>query len=435
MVEIESKSEGTSAERSIDVLVVGGGPAGLCFSAEAAKLGLRTTVIASGLGEIWEKSYGVFAKDLAGVDLTEAVRKSFNRPLVTVTGREPIDLGEQYLRFDTGGLQSLLFQRAAKAGVRFLSGTVNSVEFDSASNTTVCKTTLAPGPGDAHSDTRGANIRATLVVDASGGRLLEPGAKATIPMGYQSAYGEWVEVPDHPFAEDEMSLMDYRAVGSAGPASFMYAMPETGTARGPGTVFVQETVLVGESPVSMGRLRERLFQRLSLLGIRPTRTLGTERCVIPLGGALPAKHGILLPFGASAGFIHPATGYQLATAFHLAPQIARIVAERLPLGAPAVVASALEEMWPDSKRRAYRFYELGAFTLGTFSPEVMEEFIGDFFCLPGRRWQRFMAGTMDSTEIAETMWRVFARARGSLRTRLLGGASRATSRLFSEKPN
>lgn len=418
-----------------DVLVVGGGPAGLHLAAETAKLGLSTTVIAFGLGETWAKSYGAFAKDVAVRDLTEAVRRSFHHPLVTVGSREPIHLGEEYLRFDTGGLQSLLFKRAEVSGVKFLSGTVSDVQFDEASGVTSCAATVSPGPGEPYLGPRALKLEARIVVNAAGGLLREPGAPLSSPMGYQSAYGEWIEVHEHPFADGEMSLMDYRSLSNSGPASFLYAMPETGSAGGPGTVFVQETVLVGESPLPMSFLRDRLQKRLSTLGMHPTRTLGTERCVIPLGGALPPKSGVMLPFGAAAGFVHPATGYQLGTAFELAPEVAQVVAERLKWGARDVAASALEQMWPDSKRRAYRFYELGAATLGTLPPDVMEEFVFDFFRLPGRRWQRFMAGSMDSTEIAETMWRVFARAPASLRTKLFRGASRVTSRLLNETLN
>lgn len=423
-----------------DVLVIGGGPAGLCLAAEVAKLGLTTTVIASGLGETWERSYGTFAKDVATADLGEAVKRRFSCPLVQVSSREPIALSESYLRFDTGALQSLLFERAARADVQFLSGTVSTVEFDAQSKRTVCGASMVPGPGDAHSEARTVQLEARVVVNASGGELPGPNWHRVTPTGYQSAYGEWIEVPEHPFAEGEMSLMDYRRLDStrpdeAFPASFLYALPESGGRRGPGTLFVQETVLVSRVPVPMPILRERLTRRLDQLGLRRTRTLGTERCVIPLGGALPDKRGIVLPFGAAAGLVHPATGYQLATALTLAPEVGRIVAERLPCGVDDVVSAALEHMWPDKNRRARRFYELGAATLASLSPSMMEEFIGEFFSLPGGRWQRFMAGTMGASEIAETMWRIFMLARGPLRAQLIRSGSSVTSRHFLQTSN
>src|SRR5690606_31912220 len=110
--------------------------------------------------------------------------------------------------------------------------------------------------------------------------------------------------------------------------SFLYAMPEVGAPRGPGTLFVQETVLVSEESVAMPRLQARLRHRLTSMGIEATRTLGIERCLIRMGGTLPSPGSSMLPFGASAGLVHPATGYQIATAFTLGPALARLIAER-----------------------------------------------------------------------------------------------------------
>jgi lycopene beta-cyclase len=143
----------------------------------------------------------------------------------------------------------------------------------------------------------------------------------------------------------------------------------------------------------------------------------------------------MLPFGAAAGFVHPATGYQLATALRLAPIVARVVSEHFMRPHADLVSSAIEQMWPERQRSAYRFYELGAATLGTLSPGMMEEFIGEFFHLPGRRWQRFMAGSMSATEIAETMWCIFARVPRSLRNTLLRRGTSVTTRYFAQKFN
>lgn len=426
--------------RKSDVLVVGGGPAGLFLASELAERGLRTTVVASRLGETWDRSYGAFAKDLSTTEVDGAVKRSFARPLVQVSSRPPLALSEVYLRFDTGALQASLFERAERAGVEFLSGTVDGVEINSQQDSVTCLARLAPGPGESHHEDRPRRLSARLIVNASGGALRGQGEHAVRPVGYQSAYGEWIEVPGHEFAAQEMTLMDYRPSGTEpesreGPASFLYALPETGEARGPGTIFVQETVLVSEAPVPMSLLRDRLGRRLASLGLLRERTLGTERCVIPLGGALPDPSARILPFGAAAGFVHPATGYQLATAFRLAPSVAEVVAEGLSRGKDDVVSSAILHMWPENRRRAYRFYELGALTLATLDGETMESFIGDFFSLRGGRWQRFMSGSMDAAEIAETMWRIFAHARGNLRAKLLRGGSTVTSRLLVERMN
>lgn len=440
MVERVVKGGAKPSERAPDVLVVGAGPAGLALAAELARRGLSTTVVAERLGETWERSYGTFARDLPDTGLEEAIKRTFHRPLVRAGEGPAILLSEAYVRFDTVALQALLMERAARAGVHLLSGAVDAVEFDPETQQPTCRARLLPGPGELQNDERSESLSARLVVNATGGALREQGIGAARPVGYQSAYGEWIDVTDHCFAEGEMSLMDYRPAGglAEGPkalGSFLYAMPETGPARGPGTLFVQETVLVSDAPVAMSMLRERLGARLESMGLVRARTLGTERCVIPLGGALPDPRARLLPFGAAAGFVHPATGYQLATALSLVQGVAEIVAWGLESGRKDVISAALEHMWPESRRRAYRFYELGAATLATLDAPMMEEFIGDFFALRGGRWQRFMSGTMDAAEIAETMWRVFGRARGTLRARLIRGGSAVTTRLIAQKMN
>lgn len=423
-----------------DVLVVGAGPSGLAIAAELARLGLATTVVAPRLGETWERSYGAFRRDLPDTSLDAAVRRTFVRPLVRVSASPPIALSETYVRFDTVALQTLLVERAARSGVQLLSGSIDRVEFEPESQAPVCRASLDPGPGEKQIEPRRVRLPARLVVNASGGALITEGAPRALPVGYQSAYGEWIDVAEHGLADGEMFLMDYRPSGSGSSSqksfgSFLYAMPETGPAHGPGVLFVQETVLIGEAPAPMSVLRERLGRRLKSMGLHSARTLGTERCVIPLGGALPDPRARLLPFGAASGFVHPATGYQLAKALRLAPEIARVVAEGLESGREDVVSSAIEHMWPEAARRSYRFYELGAATLATLDADMMEEFIGDFFSLSGGRWQRFMSGAMDAAEIAETMWRVFVRARGALRARLIQGGSTATSRVIAQKMN
>ncbi len=403
------------------------------LAAEVATLGLRTILISPQLGEVWERSYGTFSRDLTDGTLGPAVKRRFSNPLVQVDEGSPVALSEEYLRFDTNALQSLLFERCGRAGVRLLSGTVVRVDRSERSSHSDCLCRVAPGPGDPGFEERGARILASLVINATGGRFRGPDEPAHEPFLFQSAYGQWIEVTQHPFRTGEMSFMDYRPTGTDDPASFLYAMPEVENPDRSTTLFVQETVLVSEKPVPMPRLQARLKKRLDDMRLEATRVLGVERCLIPMGGTLPSHGCTMLPFGASAGLVHPATGYQIATAFSLSPPLARLISERISKGDRTVIDEGLEFMWPASRRRAYRFYELGAATLATLDSRVMREFIHEFFQLSGGRWQRFMAGSMEAGEIAETMWRIFARSPTSLQTQLIRGGSAVTSRLLAQR--
>lgn len=389
-------------ERRTVVTVAGGGPAGLAVAAALARVGFRTRVVTKDPEAPWPNSYGCFEEAAVGLDLDEAVIARFANPTIS-TDTGPRSLNAPYLRFDSERLRTLLLTRALAAGV-----TVEEGEVDAA-------------PGE----------ESELLIDATGAMSRLWRGERPVPTGVQSAYGLWLQVSPAVASSasvsstaPEMSLMDYRGTQSEACPSFLYSMRESET-----RLFVQETVLVQRTPISLELLRTRLFSRLRRMGISTEHILAEERCVIPMGVAIPNRlpRPRVLPFGAAAGLIHPATGYQLTRALHRSGELARDLARADAEGGSAhdLAKTGYARLWNDERRRAFEMYRLGAGILMDLDGRAMQRFVRAFFALEKQTWFRFMEGQLGAPEILDAMWKVFRNAPGGLRLKLL---SRGTIR-------
>ena len=221
-----------------------------------------------------------------------------------------------------------------------------------------------------------------------------------------------------------MTLMDWSPLELPHePASFLYAIPER-----EGRLFVQETCLASRQPVPFSLLAQRLELRISRLQLNSTLRLGVEHCVIPMGSGLPLRAQQVLPFGAAAGFIHPATGYQLTRSLRAAPLIAAAIQASLPQGRQAAVDRALEVMWPTECRNQFALYQMGLEIILGMSPAQLRSFMTRFFRLPTPLWLGFMEGSLPTRDIASAMWRVFTHSPTSLRLQLLQHGALSGSR-------
>jgi lycopene cyclase-like protein len=390
-----------------EMVVGGAGPAGLALATELAGRGFSVTVVAPSPRRAWDRSYGSFERDLAGLGLESAVSHRFGTPRVELDGASQA-LEAPYLRLDTSRLQALLLERAERAGVSLQSAAVDEVSARGAGTEVLVS-----------AEGRQSRLATRLFVDARGRDAEVRRGSASTPRGLQLAYGEWLEVESHGFGPGEMSLMDYRSVtqDQGGPATFLYALPE-----GPTRLFAQETVLATAAPLPLERLRRRLYSRLALLGVRVRAVLGVERCVIPMGGGLPERRSATLPFGAAAGMVHPATGYQLARALRRAPLVAEAVASAArdaSATASELAEAGLDALWPEAERRAFSLYHLGLRALLRFDAARTRDFVREFFRLPTPSWVGFMEGALSPTEVAGAMWRLFLRAPLPLRLELV----------------
>lgn len=379
--------------------VAGGGPAGLAIAAACARQGLQTRLVCPTPDAPWANSYGAWEDSVQKFDLQAAVQARFAAPLV-ITNQSRRRLDAAYLRFDTTRLKRLLTQRAESAGVSIVEGTMTSSDLDDAG----------------------------LVIDATGARSSLWRNEKPSFTGFQSAYGLWLEDSSSEPRVGEMVLMDYRGRNNEDPPSFLYAMRET-----PNRLFVQETVLVHGRARPMSELRDALWLRLKSQGIDPSAIVAEEQCVIPMGSdilhVLPRAN--VLPFGAAAGLVHPATGYQLGRALDLAEPVARTIFEASIEGPEAAARAAYQFIWSQEHRAAWELYRVGAEILMDFDRLQMQRFTEAFFGLPIARWLGFMEGRLSTLSILDSMWRVFRRSPGGLRLRLVAGGSRRGCRALS----
>lgn len=385
-----------------DLVVLGAGPAGLALARASARLGMHVRCLAPSPHAGWERSFGVWACELAELADLAIVEASWASPYVHLGASGRRVLGAGYARLDVIALQDRLLATSVAEGVQIEAGAATAVEHTTNSSRVVLES--------------GRVIDAAVVVDATGGDspwIARSGARRP---AFQSAYGELIEAECHGFDREQMCLMDLRAPSptpsDTDPPSFLYALP-----LGNDRLFVEETSLVGRPAVAQSVLEGRLARRLAGAGISSSRVISRERCLIAMGTALPRGDQRTLAFGAAAGLVHPATGYQLARSLALAPQVAAKLAVD---GDPAVrVRHAYDVMWPSSRRRAWELFVFGMEALLRLDTDGTGAFFRAFFDLPIETWLAFLRGTLTPAQIFTAMCGVLARGDGQTRRELL----------------
>lgn len=396
-----------------DVVVVGTGPAGLAAAAACAGQGLGVTVLAEDHEAPWPQTFGVWVDELAGLGLQHTLADRW--PAVTVRlGQTPARrLERAYGRLDNDLLRSALAARLEQAGARRTTGRAVGAEHDRAG------TTVRTAAGD--------RLRCRLAIDASGHRpaLLVAG-RGRAP-AVQTAFGMVARFSCSPIPAGTMLLMDYRdpsagAMPGPGPPTFLYGLP-----LADGCHLLEETVLASRPALDLARLEARLVTRLDTLGVRVEEQVAVERVHIPMGGPLPAPGQRVVGFGAAAGMVHPATGYQVGTALARAPRLASALARALdgPGATPERVAAAgWRAVWPADLLRQRALHTLGLESLLRFGPEDTRAFFGAFFDLPPYRWRGFLSGERSVGALAATMLALFTRVPRGVRTALAATAAR-----------
>jgi len=404
-----------------EVCVVGAGPAGLALATALAKRGVTVDLLDPAPHQPWAPTYGVWEDDVAAKHVARAIDHRWRHAAVhTDTGTHLLE--RPYLRLHTGRLHAQAIQDALDAGVVLQPSRV-----------------LALGAHTRRSQpifTSVGTRHARLVVDATGRGLPETHAlrPASVGPGVQVAYGQRITVDQHPWATDTLTLMDWRRLRDVGPhagdteqhPTFLYALPFSET-----EVFVEETVLSTRPARPIAECEARLQARLRQLGVGVREVHETERCFIPMGGPLPVlerSERALLPFGAAAGLVHPATGYSLATSLRLAPVVADTLVEALSVtDGRGAARAAWQTIWPLEARRNRALYQYGLDLLVDLPLHAMQRFYDAFFSADGARpsedqlWKGYMADRLSTAKVATLMARVFAAADPHTRLKLMRG--------------
>lgn len=376
------------------MLVAGAGPAGWAIAGGCARLGLDTALIDPAPDRPWRSTYGAWRGELP-VELASTVAAS-GRGCAIGTVRHELEW--DYAVLDNGALR----ERLASPGVRVRTGRVR--------------------PGDGH--------EAAVLVDATGQRRsLLVGARRP-QAAEQTAVGVVVDAGvAAPLVEPGRALfMDWRPHhGEHGWPSFLYGVPVA-----PGRVLLEETSLARRPGLGLAVLRRRLRARLAGHGIEVgDRT--EERVRFVVDTPLPpwrARCGRVVPFGAAAPLIHPATGFSVAAALRLAPRLAVAVRDGLDgsgsdsgrrRSAPQAraAAAAWHTVWSRSALAVHGLRRTGLEALLAMPPRQVPEFFDVFFGLPERHRWAYLTGREDLAGIAAAMRALFVAAPWPLRAHLV----------------
>ncbi|PSL51092.1 lycopene cyclase (CrtL-type) [Saccharothrix carnea] len=344
----------------MDVVVVGGGPAGRALARACAARGLGTAVVDPNPGRRWRATYAAWVDELPA-DAPVAFSTSKAR---AVTTAEHV-ITRAYAVLDNERLWRLPDEVRVAAG-RVVGRTATSV-------------TLADG-----------RVLTGRVVDASGavgGRAAQTAVGVVVPA--ESA---------RPFVgADEALIMDWRKPPAATTSdpTFLYAIPVSAD-----EVLLEETSLARRPGLPLRELRLRLHARLAVHGIAVPEA--EERVRIPLDGR--PRDGA---FGAAAGWVHPATGYSVAAALRRAPVVADAI-----MNGRGVRRSAAE--------RAVRVLRSrGLEALLALRPDEVPEFFNGFFQLSDSLQRDYLGGHDDLRGTVRAMLRLFGSASWAMRGRLV----------------
>jgi lycopene beta-cyclase len=381
----------------MDVLVVGGGPAGLAIAGACGQLGLTTGVVDPAPDRPWTATYGMWSGELPG-DLPRCVVAA--RAAGRAIAVSEHQLGWEYSVLDVSALRAHLADGLTDVHVH-AARVVGSPEAGVVA--------LADG----------SHLRAAVVIDAGGGsRPLDLGTSRR-PAAAQTAYGLVLdEEAAAPFvAPGEALFMDWRADhGEAGWPTFLYVIP-----LGGGQVLAEETSLARRPGLPLSTLRRRLHARLARHGVQTPNNARSEKVSFRVDHPRHRGPGVL-GFGAAAPLIHPATGFSLAASLRLAPQVAAALATHLPDDPVRALAAAQKTVWPLDARLVHHVRRIGLESLLRMPPADVPGFFEQFFGLPDPHRWTYLTARDDVRGIVAAMNCLFRTSNGRLRRHLVTSA-------------
>jgi lycopene cyclase-like protein len=349
----------------------------------------------------WAPNYCLWADEVPA-SLQPLCERTWETATVATPAAERT-LRRRYVKLDEDALQDHYWAALRAGGVRVIDQAVENITHDENGSTIHAAD--------------GSSERVQVVIDASGARTPFVERVHDRAPAHQVAYGVWLEAPGHPFDTDSATLMDFRPAcpEDDDPPSFLYVLPVSSE-----RLFVEETSLAHRPAVPFDMLQNRLEARLQSLGLAGAPRLGEEHCVIPMGTALPARGQPLVPFGAAASMVHPASGYSIAHVLRKADLVAEALAEPLARDdVPSALAAGNAAVWPRSHRAVWELYACGLESLVEMSPSETMAFFDRFFELPDPDWSGYLSGALTPSRLATAMTRLFRSLPGAVRWHLV----------------
>lgn len=372
-----------------DIGVLGSGPAAMTIAAACTRRGASVTLIAPSPRQPWEPNYCLWADEVPA-SLESLVERTW--PEVSVaTSLGQRHLRRRYAKLHTGEFQQSLWRELQSGDARVVPERAARLEHE-ADGTSI----------HLHG---GASRRVRVLIDASGASSPFVQRVHNREPARQVAYGVLLDAPGHGFDLDRATLMDFRPAASLAeePPSFLYVLPLSQD-----RLFLEETSLAHRPGVDMDSLRVRLQMRLGSFGLERCARLGVERCSIDMGRALPVPDQPLIPFGAAASMVHPATGYSIAHVLRKAEPVAQAIVDALATDDVERARDAGNAaVWSRSQRAVWELYAVGLESLVSMDVGETSRFFDAFFRMPLDSWAGFLAGTLSPSELGVVMTRLF----------------------------
>lgn len=394
-----------SRRSPVDVVIIGTGPAGLRLAEQISRYGVEVCCVDPSPLSMWPNNYGVWFDEFERLKLENCLDKIWPMTCVYIDDHKTKYLDRPYSRVSRKKLKTELLQRCVTNGVKFHKTKAWKIERKEFESLLQCED--------------GNELKASLVVDASGfaSSFIEYDKHRN--HGYQIAHGILAEVDGHPYDLDKMVLMDWRDThmgnepylrsSNSKLPTFLYAMPFDSN-----LIFLEETSLVSRPVLSYMELKKRMVARLRHLGIKVRRIIEDEKCLIPMGGPLPRIPQSVMAIGGNSGVVHPSTGYMVARTMGLASVLADSIVEclgstRMVRGKP-LYHRVWNGLWPIERRCEREFYSFGMETLLKLDLNGTRRFFDAFFDLDPYYWHGFLSSRLSCGDLALLSLSLFGHA-------------------------
>lgn len=380
-------------------MVVGAGPAGRSVAAACVDTGLTVTLVDPSPRRVWPHTYAAWLDELPASLPRSAVAAVMPRMRAFATSAHEWD--REYAVLDNAAL----VEHLRRPEITEVVGKVVAAEHGPTGSTVRLKD--------------GRRIATAAVIDASGAsRALSGGRPARVPAA-QTAVGVVVDA-----AQAEQlcpagtgMFMDWRPPPETrgGWPTFLYAVH-----LDEHRVLLEETSLARRPGLPLAQLRRRLRARLALRGVAPDERVPEERVRFPVDDPLPRQTRVV-PFGATAGLVHPATGFSVAASLRQAPWVAGALGTGLSWDPAAAAKAAWSVLWPPRALTADGLRRRALQGLLSLPPERVPEFFEVFFSLEQRHQTAFLTADEQAGATMRAMAELFRTAPWQLRRRLVSG--------------